>query len=220
MNVVIYGCGQNGSQAYHCLRHNPDITMIGFLDGNPRTHGEKYLGLPVLGDFDAIPSLQKDAGLRGAIAAVGDNVVRARITARLRAAGLQIVRAIHPQVMIESPRGIGDGVILEMGAAVHALAEVGEGCFMGTATIMAHHCTVGRYTTLSGGVSTGGGVAIGSFCLIGVGASIHPHRHIGSNVIVGVGAAVVKDVPDNVVVAGVPARVIRELPPIDMSGIE
>ncbi|MBY0496009.1 MAG: NeuD/PglB/VioB family sugar acetyltransferase [Cyanobacteria bacterium] len=220
MNIVIYGCGENGCQAYHCLRHDSNVTMIGFLDGNPKTKGTEYLGLPVLGDFDEIARLRRDAGLRGAIAAVGDNVARARINTRLRHEGLQIVRAIHPQVMIESPKSIGEGVILEMGAAVHALAEVGEGCFMGTATIMAHHCKAGRYTTLSGGVSTGGGVTVGSFTLIGVGANIHPHRNVGSNVIVGVGASVIKDVPDNCVVAGVPARHLRTLAALDLTGVK
>lgn len=219
MNVVIYGCGENGLQAFHCLRHATEIAVLGFLDGNPEMHGTEYLGLPVLGDFDVISQLQRERELRGGIAAIGNNVVRARVNSRLRQAGLEIVRAIHPGVMIESPRRIGEGVILEMGAAVHAQAEIGDGVFMGTATIAAHHCRFGPYTIVSGGVSTGGRVTIGAYGLVGVGSSIHPHVTIGANVIVGVGAAVVKDVPDNVVVAGVPARVIRELAPLDLSDI-
>jgi maltose O-acetyltransferase len=35
--------------------------------------------------------------------------------------------------------------------------------------------------------------------------------HIGNNVVVGAGAVVLKDVPANSVVAGVPARLIREI---------
>ena len=37
-------------------------------------------------------------------------------------------------------------------------------------------------------------------------------RFIVNNVIVGAGAVVTKDVPDNSLVAGVPAKIIRELP--------
>ncbi len=47
-----------------------------------------------------------------------------------------------------------------------------------------------------------------------VGAAIQPHVAIGRNVVVGVGAAVVSDLPDNVVAVGVPAKVIKERPPI------
>lgn len=219
MNIVIYGCGENGLQAFYCLRHSREMKVIGFLDGNPALHGQEHRGLPVFGDFDAIPRLKRESKLAGGIAAIGHNVIRARVAAGLRREGLQIVRAIHPNVMIESPKHIGEGVIFEQGAAIHAESQVGDGVFMGTASFVAHHCQVGDYTILSGGFSTGGGVKIGSYSLMGVGASVHPHVTIGSNVIVGVGAAVIKDVPDNVVVAGVPARVIRELPPLDLTGL-
>ena len=39
--------------------------------------------------------------------------------------------------------------------------------------------------------------------------------HIGNNVIVGAGAVVVKDIPDNSVAVGNPARVIKSLPPLE-----
>jgi UDP-perosamine 4-acetyltransferase len=214
MKVVIFGCGENGFQAYHAMRHDPDLDVIGFLDGNPEKHGTEMLGLPVLGDFGEIPNLMRTRGLGGAIPAVGDNWIRSRIARTLREHDVEIVSAIHPTVMIESPERIGEGVILEMGAAIHAGGVIGDGVFMGTSAIVAHHSTVGEYATLSGGVSFGGRVSIGSYTLVGVGASIHPHISVGSNVIVGVGAAVVKDVPDNTVVVGVPAKFLRELPPL------
>lgn len=208
-NAVIFGAGENGLQAYHCLKYNPSVTILGFLDGNAARHGQQYLGLPVFGGMDVIPELIANQGVSAGIVAVGDNFIRSRLTDELRGFGLTIPQAIHPKVMIESPRHIGDGVILEQGAAVHAESEVGEGTFMGTASMAAHHCVIGRYATMSGGVSLGGGVSIGDYTLMGVGASVRPHVHIGFNVIVGVGAAITKDVPDNVVVAGVPARILR-----------
>ena len=51
---------------------------------------------------------------------------------------------------------------------------------------------------------------IGSNCFIGGGAYILPGVHIGDNVIVGMGGVVTKDVPNNCIVAGNPARIIRE----------
>jgi len=51
---------------------------------------------------------------------------------------------------------------------------------------------------------------IGSNCFIAVGAIILPGVKIGDEVIVGAGAVVTKDVPSNTVVAGNPARIIRE----------
>jgi maltose O-acetyltransferase len=54
-------------------------------------------------------------------------------------------------------------------------------------------------------------VTIGDNVWIGGHAVINPGVKIGNNVVIAAGAVVTKDVPDNVVVAGVPARVIREL---------
>jgi len=45
---------------------------------------------------------------------------------------------------------------------------------------------------------------------IGAGAVISDHRCIGADAIVGAGAVVVKDVPEAVVVVGVPARILRK----------
>ena len=54
-------------------------------------------------------------------------------------------------------------------------------------------------------------VTIGNDVWIGGNSVILPGVTIGSNVVVGAGAVVTKDVPDNCVVAGVPARVIKPL---------
>jgi acetyltransferase-like isoleucine patch superfamily enzyme len=51
---------------------------------------------------------------------------------------------------------------------------------------------------------------VGERCFIAVGSTILPGVSIGNEVIVGAGSVVTKDVPSNVVVAGNPARIIRE----------
>ena len=54
-------------------------------------------------------------------------------------------------------------------------------------------------------------VKIGNDVWIGGNATILPGVTIGNNVIVAAGAVVTHDVPDNVIVGGVPAKVIREI---------
>jgi exopolysaccharide acyltransferase PssR len=51
---------------------------------------------------------------------------------------------------------------------------------------------------------------IGDFCVIGIGAIIMGGVRIGDEVVVGAGAVVTKDVPSNTMVAGNPARIIRQ----------
>nr|WP_250349320.1 DapH/DapD/GlmU-related protein [Flavobacterium anhuiense] len=50
---------------------------------------------------------------------------------------------------------------------------------------------------------------MGEFSQIGANSTILPKVKIGKNVIVGAGSVVTKDIPDNCLVVGVPARIIK-----------
>ena len=208
MRVVIVGCGENAVQAFACLRHRPEFSLHGFLDDDPSRHGSSVCGLPVLGGVDVLTTLTARGEELGGLVAIGNNAVRRRLTAVLRSAGVTLISAVHPSTLIESPKRIGVGSIIEMGAAIHAEAEIGEGVFLGGGSIVSHHSRVGDFTMIAGGVVFGGRVTVGSESLIGVGVSIKPHVTIGSRVTIGVGAAVVSDLPDDVVAMGVPARIV------------
>ena len=56
-----------------------------------------------------------------------------------------------------------------------------------------------------------GRVDVSSYTHIGANATILPDIKIGKNSIIGAGSVVTKDVPDNVVVLGVPAKIIKSL---------
>ncbi|HIY93820.1 MAG TPA: sugar O-acetyltransferase [Candidatus Companilactobacillus pullicola] len=57
-------------------------------------------------------------------------------------------------------------------------------------------------------------ISVGNDVWIGGNVTVIGGVHIGNNVIVGAGAVVVSDVPDNSIVGGVPAKMIKKLPPL------
>ena len=61
------------------------------------------------------------------------------------------------------------------------------------------------------GLEFGKPIIIGDNAWIGGGAIILPNITIGSNVVIAAGSVVTKDVPDNVVVGGNPAKIIKKL---------
>lgn len=82
--------------------------------------------------------------------------------------------------------------------------EIGHDVIISDARILLHDAS----TKMLLGYSIVGRVAIGNNVFIGADAIILPNVKIGSNVIVGAGTVVSKDVPDDSVVVGQPARVI------------
>lgn len=71
-------------------------------------------------------------------------------------------------------------------------------------------CRIGADCNINADVNIGmGGSIIGNNCYIAPGVKIIKPVHIGNNVKIGANAVVTKDIPDNCIVAGIPAKIIK-----------
>ena len=67
-----------------------------------------------------------------------------------------------------------------------------------------------KIVTISPGANIAGRITIGDGTYVGMGAIILDSLKIGSGSVIGAGSLVTKDVPDNVQVMGVPARITKK----------
>ena len=87
---------------------------------------------------------------------------------------------------------------------------IGDGTKLDAAVYVAHNVKIGRNCLLTGGARIGGTVKIGDQCWIGLNCTIKQKVRIGNNAIVAAGAVVLHDVVDGDIVAGVPAKSIKD----------
>ena len=171
------------------------------------------LGVPVLGDDTLLPQLH-DQGVRHAfigLGSIGDTRPRRALYEKARTHGLQIVAAVHPQATVSPSVEMGEGATVMAGAVINAAARLGNNVIVNTGAVVEHDCIIGDHVHIATGARLASTVHVGAGTHIGLGTSVRQETRIGSNVIVGAGAVVVEDVQDNVVVAGVPARVLKRV---------
>ena len=81
---------------------------------------------------------------------------------------------------------------------------------MSTNSSVDHDCKLADGVHVCPGANLAGGVTVGVKSWIGIGSSVKELVTIGSRSTIGAGAAVVSDIPDDVVAVGVPARIVKK----------
>ncbi|MCR8635385.1 MULTISPECIES: NeuD/PglB/VioB family sugar acetyltransferase [Paenibacillus] len=174
---------------------------IAFLDD--RVELKEVMGFPVIGKLTDLDSYIKD--YNNAFVAIGHNHTRLMWLQLIGISGFIIPALIHPLSIVSKFSSIGEGTAVMAGAVINTDATIGRGCIINTCASIDHDCTLEDGIHVSPGARVSGTVNIGRCSWVCVGSTIANDIRIGSHVIVAAGAVVVRNVPDNVMVAGVPA---------------
>lgn len=135
---------------------------------------------------------------------------RSRFTDQVAAYGIKFATLVHPSARVSPKSSLAEGSIISAGVVIACHTHLGRHVIVNRGALIGHHTEIGDYTTIQPGANVAGACRIGQAAYIGMGAIVIDHVTVGSHSVVGAGAVVTKDVPDNVVVVGVPARVVKE----------
>jgi sugar O-acyltransferase (sialic acid O-acetyltransferase NeuD family) len=205
---VILGGGGHCRVLLDCLLDDPTVAVRGILDRDLALRGQDVFGIQFVGDDEHLAGLIA-AGVTHfvvGLGSIGNHEPRARLFARGLEAGLEPLAVTHPSATASRRIRAGRGVQRLAGSIVNAGAILGDDVLVNSGAIVEHDCVLGDHVHVATGARLAGNVTVGIGAHIGVGATVRQGIAIGARALLGAGAVVVRDVPDDAVMVGVPAR--------------
>lgn len=139
------------------------------------------------------------------IISIGSNKIRQIISHRYT---VNYAKAIHPTAIISRSVILGEGSVVMQGAIIQADTRIGEHCIINSGASIDHECEISSYVHISPHATLCGNVHIGEGSWIGAAATLIPGIKIGKWCTIGAGSTVIRNVPDNSIVVGSPAKEI------------
>lgn len=137
---------------------------------------------------------------------IGEPAIREEKFYLLKEDGITTPSLIHPDVHIPETTCVGQGSVIQYGCFISCNVSIGDYVYIQP------HCNIGHDDKLADGCmisgfgNIAGNVSIGRFTYLGLSVAVKEGVSIGGNTIIGMGSVVYKDVPDEMVALGNPAR--------------
>lgn len=207
--LVIVGCGGHGRELLAAVEAMNAVDVrwdpIGFVDDEPR-HLDRLerLGARILGPISWLEEHPATYAL-----GIGTSRVRRVVSARLEAAGCAPATIVHPGAGIGPDVRLDEGVVVYDRTTITTDVRIGRHSHVNVACAVQHDSTIGEFVQMSPGVLVNGDCHLSDDVFLGSGAVVTRGCSVGARSRVGAGAVVLSDVPADVTVLGLPARVSR-----------
>lgn len=189
-------------------RATPTWKLLGYITRDEKQVGQILNGVPVVGtpsDLSRYPTAGLVPGNEGSWKQREDLPRH------------QLVSLIDPSVFVSRTAKIGVGCVFYPGCYIGLNAKIGDFVFCLSGGVINHDDVIENGVVMASGVTLAGVVHVEPDCYLGQSCTIRQNLKIGRHSLIGMGAVVVNDVPPNSVMAGNPARKIRDNIPKEVS---
>jgi sugar O-acyltransferase (sialic acid O-acetyltransferase NeuD family) len=214
--LVLIGGGNQASYTIDIIEKENKYKIVGIIDSIHDIGSDRF-GYKIIGRQENLRELIKKYSIDVGVISIGDNWLRSCVWSKIieQVPNFEFVNAIHPSVVIGNNVEVGVGVVAMAGCIFNPNAVIEDFTFFATGAKVEHDCHIGKFASISGGSTLGGYVDVGKFSAITLGVTVVDRIRIGEHSVVGSGSLVLKNVPDNVLVYGIPSKIIRERKPQD-----
>lgn len=213
--LLLVGAGGFGRETAEAVRAvnaiRPTWRLAGFLDDDPEAQGHVVGGVPVVGPIEAVHD-HPDAAVAICTGRPDNYTTRRVIAQRLGLPDERYATVVHPSATVGCSCRVGAGSVLLAHVDLTADVAVGRHVAVMPQVVLTHDVRVGDWATLASGVRLGGGCDVGEEAYVGSGACVREGLTIGRRALVGMGCVVTRDVPDERLWFGAPARDVSRAP--------
>ncbi|EUM09696.1 acetyltransferase [Enterobacter ludwigii] len=201
--LIIIGAGGFAKAVIDSLDHN-QFALEGFLDS---MKSGTHQGYPILGH--SLDDIQQCKDYKYFIA-IGDPDDRAFWFQKIKDAELETINVIDETSIVSSRSTLGTCIYIGKMAIVNCDSYLEDGVVINTRALVEHGNHISYCSNISTNVVLNGDVRVGEKTFIGSCTVVNGQLTIGNSTIVGSGSVVIRDIPNNVVVAGSPTRLLKE----------
>lgn len=210
MVLGIYGAGGAGKETLELAKQINAVKKcfedIVFIDDTKP--GEKVNSVLCITYKEAIAKYDNSV-LRFTIA-LGEPKYRNILAEKIRNNGYNLQTLIHPSIYIPDTVHIGNGTIIREFITIACNDCIGENVLVNPFSIIGHDIIIGNNCVLSAGVLCGGHSTIGDNSYLGMRVATQEGSKIGSWCIIGMGSVVERDIEDEIIAIGFPARPMKK----------
>jgi sugar O-acyltransferase (sialic acid O-acetyltransferase NeuD family) len=210
--MIVIGAGGFAKELLEILvseKYGLNERNLYFFDNiNPKTN--------LFGKFKILKNYEECSGLIKShdvhfCYGIGNPYLRKKLGSEFISLGGQCVSVVSSESSIGSfNTEIGLGTTILGNAQITNNVKIGIGCLIYMNTSITHDVEISDFVEISPGVTITGNCKIGEFTSIGANATLLPGVKIGSNCIIGAGSVVTKNVANNCMVKGVPAKAFKK----------
>jgi len=210
--IALIGSNELSKQLAHCFESTGFGNVCGMFDDFESVGTTKH-GKPILGKIVDAPILFRQSAFDSLVIAVGYKHCgfRKEVFEHMKSQQVPLSTFIHPTSYIDKTAVINEGTIVMAHCTIGMNAHLGENTFLYPQCLIAHDAKTGPHTFCGPRVTLAGNVEVGECCFLGVSTTVVDRVKIGMNVQTAAGAVITKDMPSHVLLAGIPAVVIKEL---------
>lgn len=206
-SLLILGTRSFSVELASIIEETGQFTVIGFVDNWDKSQMPSTIDGRAVYWIEEIDKAPRACYIGGLSTTFRDRFVQ-EIEERIAAPSFATV--VHPTAHVSAPSDVGDGSFIGVRCVVGSHTRLGRHVLVNRGVLIGHHTVIGDYVTINPGANIAGMVSIGDHTYVGMGATIIDKITVGSHSVIGAGAVVTKDVPDNVLVVGVPAEIAKE----------